>query len=116
MGFPEEHFGINYDIGNSAALGFNPSDEFAAYGCRVINVHVKDRILGGTTVELTTGNADFEAVFKEIAKQGYHGNFILQTARAIDGNHSKVLNDYRDLTKQWLEQAQLARTNWDSHN
>ena len=37
---PAEQFGINYDIGNSAALGFAPVEEFAAYGKRIINVHV----------------------------------------------------------------------------
>ena len=29
--FPSELFGINYDIGNSASLGFDPIEEFAAY-------------------------------------------------------------------------------------
>lgn len=43
---PAERFGINYDIGNSAALGFDPREELAAYGSRVLNVHVKDRMLG----------------------------------------------------------------------
>ena len=45
-------FGINYDIGNSAALGYDPREEIAVYGQRIINVHVKDRVLGGTTVAL----------------------------------------------------------------
>ena len=103
-------FGINYDIGNSAALGFNPAEEFAAYGARVVNVHVKDRVLGGTTVPLRTGSADFDAVFAALAQQGYQGNFILQTARAIDGNHAEVLCDYRDMTRQWMQQYGLAMT------
>lgn len=42
---PADRFGINYDIGNSAAMGFRPTQEFSAYGGRVLNVHVKDRIL-----------------------------------------------------------------------
>lgn len=101
---PSERFGINYDIGNSAALGFNPVEEFAAYGARVVNVHVKDRVLGGTTVPLKTGSADFEAAFFALAKQNYQGNFILQTARAAEGNHSEVLSSYRDMTLQWMQQ------------
>jgi hexulose-6-phosphate isomerase len=101
---PADRFGINYDIGNSAALGFNPGEEFAAYGARVLNVHVKDRALGGTTVPLKTGSADFDAVFAELAQQNYQGNFILQTARAFDGNHAEVLRDYRDIILQWLQQ------------
>ena len=43
---PAESFGVNYDIGNSAALGFRPLEEIAAYGARVLGVHVKDRLLG----------------------------------------------------------------------
>jgi L-ribulose-5-phosphate 3-epimerase len=105
---PAERFGINYDIGNSAALGFNPAEEFAAYGARVVNVHVKDRVLGGTTVPLKTGSADFDAVFAALAQKNYQGNFILQTARAVDGNHTEVLRSYRDMTQQWMQQYGLA--------
>jgi L-ribulose-5-phosphate 3-epimerase len=101
---PVHTFGINYDIGNSAALGFDPKDEFAKYGSRVVNVHVKDRLLGGTTVPLKTGAAHFDAVFTELAKVGFQGNFILQTARATDNNHAGVLSTYRDMTLQWIRQ------------
>jgi L-ribulose-5-phosphate 3-epimerase len=105
---PVEQFGINYDIGNSAALGFAPDEEFEAYGKRIVNVHVKDRVLGGTTVPLTTGNADFNSVFAALFRIGYQGNFILQTARAVDGNHAEVLAAYRDMTQQWMQQFGLA--------
>ena len=94
-------FGINYDIGNSAALGFNPADEFAAYGHRIVNVHIKDRVLGGTTVPLGTGNADFETVFAALARIGYGGNFILQTARAANGDHAGALCRYRNMAIDW---------------
>jgi L-ribulose-5-phosphate 3-epimerase len=96
-------FGINYDIGNSAALGFNPQEEFAAYGARIVNVHIKDRVLGGTTVPLGTGSANFDAVFAALARVNYQGNFILQTARAVDGNHSNSLLTYRDMVVNWLK-------------
>jgi len=96
-------FGINYDIGNSAALGFNPVEEIDAYGKRIVNVHVKDRVLGGSTVPLGTGNADFETVFASLAKFNFQGNCILQTARATDTDHAGVLSRYRDMTVGWLE-------------
>ena len=105
---PVERFGINYDGGNSAALGFKPVEEFAAYGDRVVNVHVKDRVLAGTTVPLKSGNADFDAVFAGLAQKKYQGNFILQTARAANGNHSEVLSSYRDMTVQWIQEYGLA--------
>jgi len=102
---PAERFGINYDVGNSAALGFDPTAEFAYYGTRILNVHVKDRLLGGSTVPLATGAAQFGKVFAELAKRNYQGNFILQTARAADGDHAAVLSRYRDMTLQWIKRA-----------
>ncbi len=104
---PVDRFGINYDIGNSAAQGFKPAEEFDAYGARVVNVHVKDRLLGGTTVALRTGSADFDTVFSALAQKNYKGNFILQTARAAESNHSEVLSSYRDMTLAWVQQYGL---------
>jgi len=95
-------FGINYDMGNSAALGFDPAEEIAAYGNRIVNVHIKDRLLKGTTVPLGTGNADFDAVFAALGRVGYSGNYILQTARAADGDHASALRRYRDMAVAWL--------------
>ena len=60
--FPPENYGINYDIGNSAALGYNSKEEISAYGDRILNVHIKDRILNGTTVPLGKGNANIPKV------------------------------------------------------
>jgi hexulose-6-phosphate isomerase len=95
-------FGMNYDIGNSAGLGMQPAEEIAAYGQRIVNVHIKDRVLGGTTVPLGTGSADFETVFAALAKSGYRGNYILQTARAQDGDHAGALGRYRDMAANWI--------------
>jgi L-ribulose-5-phosphate 3-epimerase len=99
-----ENFGINYDIGNSAALGFEPDEEFSHYGSRIINVHVKDRPLGLTTVPLGNGDADFVSVFKNLAGYRYAGNYILQTARSRDGRHDHVLKRYLEQTKAWVQQ------------
>ena len=103
--FAEERYGVNYDIGNSASLGFNPTEEFTAIGPRVINVHVKDRSLGGTTVPLGTGNADFPTVFRCLNDHGYVGNLIMQTARAHDGKHAEVLATFREQIVHWMEEA-----------
>jgi hexulose-6-phosphate isomerase len=102
---PREMFGINYDIGNSASLGFDCAEEIAAYAPRILNVHVKDRLRGGTTVPLGTGAADLGKAIRLIEQSGYTGQYILQTARAGDGNHAGVLASYRDMAVQWLEDA-----------
>jgi L-ribulose-5-phosphate 3-epimerase len=99
---PDPPFGINYDIGNSASLGFDPAAEIRSYGNRIRNVHVKDRLLGGTTVPLGTGAANFRLVFRELGRIGYQGDFILQTARATDGDHLKALLRYREMVRGWL--------------
>lgn len=104
-GFPLDTFGINYDIGNSASLGFDPVEEIAIFGSRVLNVHIKDRTLGGSTVPLGLGNANFVEVFRQLSKVDYRGNFILQTARAVDGEHGSALCRYREMVSGWINQA-----------
>lgn len=103
--FPAEIFGINYDSGNSASLGYDSDEEIDAYAPRILNVHVKDRIRGGTTVPLGTGNADLAKTIRLIERSGYKGQYILQTARASDGDHAGALAKYRDMTVGWIEDA-----------
>jgi len=101
--FSPDNYGINYDIGNSAAMGFDPREEIKAYGRRILNVHVKDRLLHGTTVPLGRGNADMPKVLEELNSIGYNGNFILQTARAVDDDHAGVLSQYRNQVIEWIK-------------
>jgi L-ribulose-5-phosphate 3-epimerase len=102
---PSDLYGLTYDIGNSAALGYDPAAEFAAYGDRIIHVHIKDRLKGGTTVPPGEGDADFEQVFAALAAQDYQGDFILQTARAADDDHAGALAGYREMAINWIHQA-----------
>lgn len=102
---PADIFGINYDIGNSAALGYMPEEEFVAYGSRIVNVHVKDRVLGGTTVSLGTGNADLPKVFRLLREACYAGNLIMQTARARDDDHAGALRQYIGQIEAWVKGA-----------
>jgi L-ribulose-5-phosphate 3-epimerase len=76
----------NYDSGNSSSLGYAPREEFAAYGERVGSVHIKDRLLGASTVPLGTGDADFPALTESLMKVAYKGDFILQVARGTSGD------------------------------
>jgi hexulose-6-phosphate isomerase len=100
--FPKYNYGINYDMGNSASLGYLPNEEFELYGDRVINVHVKDRLLHGKSVPLGEGSVDFESVFKCLKSTNYNGNYILQTAREAQGNHLSALLKYRSMVINWI--------------
>jgi len=71
----------NYDIGNSASLGFDPKEELEAYGLKILNVHVKDRKLGSTTVPLGTGHAKIDYVLQKLNEIGYSGGLTMQAAR-----------------------------------
>ena len=102
---PGETFGINYDIGNSASLGYDCAEEISAYAPRILNVHVKDRLRGGTSVPLGTGAAELGKAIRLIESSGYAGQYILQTARAADGDHAGALANYRDMTMRWLGDA-----------
>jgi len=98
------NFGINYDIGNSAALGFDPVEEFQAIGNRILNIHIKDRYINGETVELGLGNANFSLVFEQLRLQKYNSNYILQTARATNSqSHSEILLKYKNFVEFWLK-------------
>lgn len=83
-------FGINYDIGNSASLGYSADDEVPALADRIINVHVKDRVRGGNTVPLGEGAANIPRSLELLHRHGYKGNFILQTARSGPGRDVEV--------------------------
>ena len=76
---------VNYDTGNSAALGFDPAEEVGGYGERISDVHIKDRKLGGGSVVLGCGDAQFERFFSALRRLAYTGPFILQAYRDEEG-------------------------------
>lgn len=77
---------VNFDIGNSAALGYDPEEELTLLAPYLGSVHVKDRVFGGGTVSLGSGNADFETCFRKITEANFERWFILQVARGDDGD------------------------------
>jgi hexulose-6-phosphate isomerase len=86
----------NYDSGNSSSLGFNPREEFEAYGKRVGSVHIKDRLLGGSTVAPGTGDADFLTLAESLKMVDYSGDFILQVARSVTGEEVNWIQQNRE--------------------
>jgi len=93
---PDPFLKANYDSGNSSSLGYQPREEFAAYGKRVGSVHIKDRLLGAGTVPLGTGGADFRALSDCLREVGYAGDFILQVARGSSGDEVNWIRKNRE--------------------
>jgi L-ribulose-5-phosphate 3-epimerase len=93
---------INYDSGNSASLGYSVETEWAAYGNFVGSVHIKDRLKGGTTVPLGSGNADFAALARVLKGFHYQERFILQVARGKTGDEVNWALQNRSFLEQLL--------------
>jgi hexulose-6-phosphate isomerase len=77
---------VTYDTGNSAALGYYVIEEIAAYGSQIGSVHVKDRLRGGRSVPLGSGDANLLSRLEAIVATGYSGGFVLEAARGKAGD------------------------------
>jgi L-ribulose-5-phosphate 3-epimerase len=109
---PFPNLKANYDIGNSASLGYDFREELSAYGERIGSVHIKDRVRGGGTVPLGEGDADIAGVLAGLHRIGYSGDFILQVARGEPGkevewaqHNRKIVESHRAAIQQAQGQA-----------
>ena len=78
-------FGANYDIGNSASLGYRVEEEFDEYGSRINLVHMKDRRLNQESVFLGTGDADIPQVVGLLDAYTFSGPVTMQAYRDWEG-------------------------------
>ena len=92
----------NYDIGNSASLGRDPAVELGLINRWLGSVHVKDRLRGGGTVGLGTGDADFPLCFRLIRETGFPGPLILQAAREDSISEAELAARNRRFCEQQL--------------
>ena len=98
--FDSSRVSVNYDIGNSAHLGYDLFEELDHYGEKITDIHIKDRVLGGGSVELGKGNADFEGFFTMLKEFDYKGPFILQAYRDDEG--VEIFKRQLDWIRQYL--------------
>lgn len=89
--FDKLKFGINYDTGNSANLGYNFKQEMESYYEYIDNIHIKDRKFNSHSVNLGNGDFLFYDFFLFLNKINYKGNLILQTARSKNNEHLDIL-------------------------
>ena len=103
--FESQRVTVNYDTGNSAALGFDPVEELACYGDRISDIHIKDRVRNGGSVELGSGATQFKRFFEALDAFNYTGPFILQAYRDEEGMaiFKKQLDWFRTHLLTWFE-------------
>jgi len=100
--------GVNYDMGNSASLGYDSKEEIKILGEFITNVHIKDRIRNGSTVSLGDGDTDFNSVFTALKSINYSGDYMLQAARCdiLSGDNKDInttVSSYINFIKSFLE-------------
>ena len=106
---PHPFLKVNYDSGNSASLGFDTTEEIAASGERIGSVHIKDRIRGGGTVPLGSGNANIPVMLSHLLRIRYKGDFVMQVARAEPGAELDWIRKNREWVSSQLQVAGFVR-------
>lgn len=92
-----------YDSGNSASLGYDSEEEIRALAGKISSIQIKDRIRGGTTVDLGTGSADFNKLFQSLKEAKYRGNFILQSARGTEGQEVQNIAKHISFVREYIQ-------------
>ena len=97
---------INYDLGNSASLGYDINEEFLRYGKYISVIHIKDRKFNGKSVYLGKGNVNFKKFFRNYKNLKSRVPLTLQTYRDQKGIDlfkkqyiwftNKLINSYND--------------------
>jgi L-ribulose-5-phosphate 3-epimerase UlaE len=106
-GFNSVQIGANYDSGNSSGMGYDVYEEVTILKDYIYNIHIKDRVYHGTTVQLGTGSADFDRMFQGLKKIGYRHNFILQAARGTDGEEESNISEQIEFVKKCIEKYSI---------
>jgi sugar phosphate isomerase/epimerase len=76
---------VNYDSGNSASLGYDFAEEMEAYGDRITDFHLKDRMAGGPSVELGSGSTNLNEVLRYLSPESFNGIVTMQAMRDSEG-------------------------------
>lgn len=105
--FNSVRVGANYDSGNSSGIGYDLYEEVTTLKDYIYNIHIKDRIYHGTTVQLGTGSADFDRMFQGLKKIGYQYNFILQAARGTDGEEESNISAQIEFVKKYIKKYSI---------
>ena len=67
-----------YDTGNSTAQGADIATDIVPILPLLHAVHIKDRVRGGGSKPLGTGDTNFQGFFPALLRAGFRGDFVLQ--------------------------------------
>ncbi len=72
------HVRAYYDTGNSTAQGLDIAEDILPLLPLLHAVHIKDRVRGGGSKPLGTGDTNFQGFFPRLLRAGFRGDFVLQ--------------------------------------
>ena len=107
LSFNHSNIKANYDVGNSASLGYDMKEELNLYGDLIYNIHIKDRKYCSGTVPLGEGDVDFELFFNLLQKINYNGELIIQGARERSVKPEDTCIKYLQFVKKFVDRHQL---------
>jgi hexulose-6-phosphate isomerase len=94
---------LTYDTGNNTSYGVDHGEYIDNFFDKISNVHLKDRLKNGKTVEPGSGDTNLQEIIRKLNKKGYSGPFTMQFCRGIEGyeidqckkhlNHVKSIYD-----------------------
>lgn len=105
--FDSARIGANYDSGNSSGIGYDFYEEVTTLRDYIYNIHIKDRVYHGMTVQLGTGSADFDLLFQGLREIGYKHNFILQAARGTEGEEESNIAAQMEFVKNYIKKYSI---------
>jgi L-ribulose-5-phosphate 3-epimerase len=76
--YPAERFGITYNVGSQSSVSSDAREDLAAYGNRIVNVHLKNwnsHAAGGSSLGRCANAA---ITLNQLRLAGYQGDLILQ--------------------------------------
>jgi L-ribulose-5-phosphate 3-epimerase len=85
---------ICFDMGNSASLGFDCTEVLDKIHPFLGSVHIKDRLINGSTVPLGEGSVDFLTIFRILNKIKFSGPISFQAYRDKNSNNIELLKKY----------------------
>ena len=94
------NFFVTYDTGNVTSCRFDHTEYVNLLAKYINNVHLKDRTLGGETVEPFTGDTDFKLIFQLLNEIGYNGPYTMQTARGEEGKEYETIMRHKEIFEE----------------
>lgn len=98
---------ICFDMGNSASMGYDPTDVLNNIAPYLGTVHIKDRLLDGDSVPLGEGAVDFSKVFSILNEINFSGYFSFQAYRDKNSNNTELLSLYQKFIYKIMKQNRI---------